>query len=86
MTAALPTRIGELSLEQFRSRLRGTGLGIRVGPFDVLLKAEVRGFAEPLRRLYLEYPVLEPGEAFSFHLALRDVWRFRPRPCSPTTR
>ena len=80
MTAALPICIGELSSAQFRRRLQGTGLGIRVGPFDVCLTAKVRGFDEPLRQLYRGYPLLEPGQAFSCHLALRNVWRFRPRP------
>jgi HprK-related kinase A len=80
VTAALPIRIGDLSLEQFRSRLRGTGLGIRIGPFDVRLVANVRGLDEPLRRLYRDYPLLECGQVLSCHLALRDIWRFRPRP------
>jgi len=60
--------------------LRGDGFGVRVGPFDVRLQANVRGLAEPLQRLYREHPLLEPGRVFSCHLGLRDVLRLRPRP------
>jgi len=80
VTAALPSRVGELSPAQFRGRLRGTGLGIRIGPFAVWLQARVRGLDEPLRRLYREYPLVEAGQVFSCHVALRDVQRLRPRP------
>jgi HprK-related kinase A len=80
VTAALAWRIGELPPAQIRSRLSGEGLGVRIGPLNVCLRAQVRGFGEPLRLLYREYPLLEPGQVFSCHLEMHDVWRLRPRP------
>lgn len=80
MISAPALRISDLSPAQFGSRLRGEGLGIRVGPMDVCLRARVRGLDEPLRQLYREYPLLEVGQIFSCHLEMHDVWRLRPRP------
>ena len=74
------TRVGTLTLGDFADRLRGPGVGMRVGPFDVCLRADVRGFDEPLHRLYRDHPLLGSGRVFSCHVALRDVWQFLPRP------
>ena len=80
MTAALHVRVGDLPPAEFRSRLLGGGLGLRIGPFDVCVRSNARGINVPLRRLYSDYPVVEPGRVFCCHVALHDVWRLRPRP------
>jgi len=79
VTAVISSRIGDLSPTEVSCRLRGRGLGIRIGPFDVCVKASVQDFDEPFRRLYREYPIVEAGQVFSCHVSLRDVWKLRPR-------
>ena len=81
MSVAPTCRVGDLSTEECSARLRGPGLGLRVGPFNVCLESEVGDLDEPLRRLYRDHPLLDPGaQVFSCHIALHDVWRLRPRP------
>jgi len=64
-----------LDPDTFESRLAGPGLGFRVGPFDLFLKARVKGLAAPLARLYRHYPVLDADRVFSINLTIHDVWR-----------
>ena len=72
--------VGALSPRAFEDRLAGKGLGLRVGPFDVHLKARVRGLAGPLQRLYHDFPVLDAERVFSCHLMAREVWKPTPWP------
>ncbi len=79
--SSLPT-VGLLAETVLHSRLRGPGLGVRVGPFDICIHAEVSGLAAPLRQLYGDYTLLEAGQDFSFHVRLVDAPRslpWRPR-------
>ena len=58
-------RVASLTPAEFRSRLTGTGLGLRVGPFDLCVQARVAGLYEPLQTLYSGYPVLDHHHVFS---------------------
>jgi len=80
VTAVAAACVGSLSQVEFAARLRGAGLGVRIGPFDVCLRADVRGFDEPLYRLYHTHPLLDAERVFTCHLGLREIWRLRPRP------
>lgn len=72
--------VGQLEPSQFSARLAGPGLGVRVGPFDFLIRAHVRGLDAPLQRLYRDYPLLDGGHIYSARVALREVWGLLPRP------
>ena len=72
--------VGQLELGRFADRLAGPGLGVRIGPFDFLIRARVRGLELPLHLLYQDYPLLGGARVYSARVALRDVWRLLPRP------
>ena len=72
--------VGDLHPAEFATRLGGEGLGYRVGPFDLKLRARADRLLEPLQRLYAHYPVLEGERVFHCHLALEETWGIRPRP------
>jgi HprK-related kinase A len=66
-----------LTLAELKDRLRGDGLGIRVGPFDFCVRNTVHRIDETLHLLYGAYPVLEGARVFSAHTALRPVRELR---------
>jgi HprK-related kinase A len=72
--------VGALSAEEFASRIGGPGLGVRIGPFDIAITAQVRGLNAPLHRLYRDYPLLDQNEDVGFHVCVKDVWHLAPRP------
>jgi HprK-related kinase A len=72
--------IGQLSPSEFSHRLTGKGLGLRMGPFDVLIRARARALAGVLQSLYAHYPVTEGDHARSFHVRLDDHTQWLPRP------
>lgn len=78
MTAGEARRVGELDFEEFRRRLTGPGLGVRIGPFDVLVNVLVPSVHRPLHTLYAHYPVLEGDRVYSMRVQLRSVWKRRP--------
>jgi HprK-related kinase A len=71
-------RVGDLPLKKFRSQIESAGLGIRVGPFDVLIRVRVPPILEPLQVLYAHYSVLEGERVYSMRTELREVWKLRP--------
>jgi HprK-related kinase A len=73
-------RIGSLSHADFRTRLRGAGLGVRLGPFDFCLQVRVPQIEIALYELYRHFPVIDLERVFSGHvkLAPRRAWRSRP--------
>jgi HprK-related kinase A len=73
-------RVGDLSAEQFRERLRGNGLVVRIGPFDIRLRAQVARMEAALHHLYRDYAVLEGQHDVSFHVQLSERWKFTPTP------
>ena len=76
MTAEL-SRVAALSPGEFEARLKGAGLGVRVGPFDVHITARVAGLYQPLYSLYSGYQVLDGDRVFSCHVQLREVRSLR---------
>lgn len=72
--------IGHLELGRFSERLAGPGIGVRIGPFDFLVRARARSLDAPLHQLYHDYPLLTGERVFSARVELRDVWRLRPGP------
>jgi HprK-related kinase A len=77
---AQPKLVGDVPSEQFRAQLATGGVGVRIGSFDVHITASVAGLAEPLQRLYRNYPALERERTFSFHVKVQDAWHFAPWP------
>lgn len=75
-----PASVGELSLASFSSILGGEGLGVRIGPFDLLIRGTAAGLAEPMHDLYRDYPILPGPRVFHAHVTVRDGWRLLPRP------
>jgi HprK-related kinase A len=68
--------VGELGEAGFGERLRGRGLGVRLGPFDVRLRTSVAAIEAPLFRLYRDYPALDDERVFSMHLRLTPARAF----------
>lgn len=63
-------RVSDLTESQFECTLRDGGLGVRIGPFNARLRANVSGLNEPLYRLYQDYPLLDEDEVYSFHVRM----------------
>jgi HprK-related kinase A len=62
--------VAELGSDGFAARLRGEGLGVRLGPFDVKIGTTVQTIEEPLFRLYRDYPLLDDERVFNIHVRL----------------
>lgn len=68
------SRVGDLSPEEWRARLEGPGLGMRVGPFDLHLRiAGLDAVDVPLRHLYRDHPLLDDNRVFSCHAELHGL-------------
>lgn len=78
--APLPLRVGDLPVAQFARELAAGRIAVRIGPFDVRLRATARGLAEPLHALYTDYPLLAGERVLHAHVEVRDAWRWLPRP------
>lgn len=73
MTSGQASAIVEsLGADAFDARLAGTGLGIRIGPFDTFLQADAAPLRGALYRLYRHYPLLPEDAVFSFHARLEE--------------
>ncbi len=75
--AAAPATVATLGPDGFKARLIGEGLGLRLGPFDVLLRVRVPHITSALYHLYRHYPLLDADRVFSCHLSMYRVraWR-----------
>lgn len=62
-----------LGADAFYARLAGSGLGIRIGPFDAFLQADAAALHGQLYRLYRHYPLLPAEGVFSFHARLEEL-------------
>ena len=70
-------RIGRLEPAELKRRLRGDGLGIRIGPFDVHVRTDAPGIPEALHLLYDRYECLEGERVYSCRVQLhrhRKLW------------
>jgi HprK-related kinase A len=68
--------VGDLGEEGFAACLRGRGLGVRLGPFDVRVRSAIAPIEAPLYRLYRDYPLLDDRRVFSMHLKLTGARAF----------
>jgi len=76
-TEAVTSRtISSLTESSFGSMLGGTGLGVRIGPFDARVCTDVTALYEPLYHFYKDYPLLEGDRVFSFHSCLQSKRSF----------
>lgn len=62
-------RLASLSPGEARARVRGEGLGLRVGPFRVCVTSPLGDVARELHRLYAAHPLAEKG-FFDYHVAV----------------
>jgi len=69
--------VGMLESATLADCLRGDGLGLRVGPFDLHLRTGIRPVAAALHTLYAHYPVLAGDRVYSAHVALQPVRALR---------
>ena len=68
----MTTHLRDLSNAELRSRLRGDGLRLQVGPFVYCLQTPVAVVETGLRTLYEDFVVAEPGGFADFHVGLRS--------------
>lgn len=75
MSASFPAmRVGDLGAADWSRRLSGRGAGVRVGPFDVLLRVGPTELHAHLQRLYADHPFLTGPRVYSCHARLRAAW------------
>jgi HprK-related kinase A len=63
-------RIEQLSPDEFRMRLAGQGLRVKIGPFNVCIQTRVLPLVNQLYRLYAFYTLVESGEIAEFHVRI----------------
>ena len=79
MTGIESQRAGSLTSGDFESRLRGSGLKLKIGPFHASIRAQASALTAPLAKLYRDYPLVAGDGPFSFHVELREVHKLWPR-------
>lgn len=72
--------VGDLPFDGFASRLRDGRLGVRLGSFTARLRSDVAALAEPLHRLYRDYPLTDDTAVHNFHVRLSTPFRPWRRP------
>jgi HprK-related kinase A len=68
--------VQDLGAEGCARRLRSDGLGVRLGPFEVLIRSDVRAIEAALFRLYRDFELLDGARVFSFHVQLSSTRAF----------
>jgi HprK-related kinase A len=68
--------VSELSQDAFGELLRGSGIGVKIGPFNARIRTNVRSLNEPLYRFYEDYPLLKDDAVYSFHAQLQTRYAF----------
>ena len=83
-------RLGELTAGEMVERLGGEGIGLRWGPFVSQIRTDLPELAEPIQRLYADFPICEE-EFRDFRVQIRprggsaqaefllDEWQALPR-------
>lgn len=74
--------VRDLEPADFTGRLAGAGLVVRMGPFDVSLRARCAALDGCLQSLYADYPLIESDAPRSFHVAVEDRTQWWPQPRS----
>lgn len=68
----------QLSPVELRQQLAGAGVWLRTGPFSLKLQSRIPSVAEGLAKLYGQFEVRNPHEAFAdFHVAINPPNRLR---------
>jgi HprK-related kinase A len=67
-------KVGDLSVADFGRRLRGRGLGVRLGCFAAHIRSDVTNLPPALHSLYRDYPLLDESGIYSFHVELRQTF------------
>jgi HprK-related kinase A len=62
--------IGELTPQELRRRLGGEGIGLQWGRFASHIRAELSELADPIHRLYADFPLFE-GDFHDFRIHIR---------------
>jgi HprK-related kinase A len=68
--------VGDLSPNEFRTMLESSGIGVRIGPFDAHIVADIDGLHESLHTLYHDYQLLDLQSVFNFHANLKKRRKF----------
>lgn len=63
-------KVRELDGDEFRRRLEGAGLRVRMGPIAARIRIGVPGLIEQLRPLYQDYWLLDDDEVANYHVDL----------------
>jgi len=76
-----PVRVvGDLDFGEFHTRLRESGVGVRIGPFDARIRGDLLQLSQPVYRMYRDHPLLEGERVFSHHVFVHGTRRILPRP------
>lgn len=68
----------QLSPMELRQQLAGAGVWLRTGPFSLKLQSHIPSVAEGLAKLYGQFEVRNPHEAFAdFHVSINPPSRLR---------
>lgn len=68
----------QLSPVELRQQLAGAGIWLRTGPFSLKLQSRIPSVAEGLAKLYGQFEVRNPHEAFAdFHVAIKPPNQLR---------
>lgn len=77
--------VADLAPSEFASKVSRGGLSLQVGPFNCHIRVLARALYEPLKALYADYPMLEPGVILNFRVLLEPCRNF-PRIDLPMVR
>lgn len=68
--------VANLGPGEFVSRLTSTGISVRLGPFNALLRSRIPAFHEPLFDLYADYPLITEDTVYSFRANAEFIRRW----------
>jgi len=63
-------RLGELSALELRTRLRGDGVRVRVGPYVYAIQSKLSLIEQGIKTLYADFPLAEQSGFADFHISL----------------
>lgn len=78
-------RVEQLSLNKFRGLLAGTGLRIKMGPFNVRIQTKIPLLVNQLYQLYKPYVLVDEDEIVEFHVRVVSKHSIR-QPFTPLVR
>lgn len=69
---ATDRRVGDLTEADFSNLLSGSGLPVRIGPFNANIRAPIERVHATLFSMYAEYPLIRGDDFFSFHTHISE--------------